>query len=67
MRNLEIKTTELFEIKLSEQISCSGGFQLWSPTQTKLFIAATVDAAHNLIDLVSGLNQGMENAMKYRK
>jgi hypothetical protein len=66
MRNLEIKTTELLEIKLSEQISCSGGFQLWSPTQTKLIIAATVDAAHQVYDFISGVNEGLSEALKHR-
>jgi hypothetical protein len=66
MKNLKIKTTELLEIKLSEQISCGGGYQLWTPSATNL-ISAAIDTAHNLYDFISGVNTGIENAMKYRK
>lgn len=66
MRNLEIQTTELLEIKLSEQISCSGGYQLWSPTQANLFLAATVNTAHQVYDFITGVNDGLTNALKHR-
>jgi hypothetical protein len=66
MRNLEIQTTELLEIKLEEQISCSGGYQFWYPTQPKLFLAATVSAVHQAYDFISGVNEGLTNALKHR-
>ena len=64
MRNLEIQSTELFEIKLSEQISCSGGYLLlpWQPK----FSAAMVNTAHQVYDFITGVNDGLTNALKHR-